>query len=138
MEKDIIKDLEEILEQLKSTNNKTELKIEELTEATAINLVRTIEILYAVKKGKSLVEASSKFVRSYDDALAQCLKIGAEDNEDFKDNEDFRYDFTTQYMNSILSLVANLVFVKDFAKDDKNRAFLKSKIRECLIYIDML
>lgn len=133
MEKDIIKELEEILKELKSAkNDATQLKIEELKEATANNLIRAIEVIYAMSKGKSVVEASNKFIRSYDEALAKCLKTGAEDTDDF------RYDFTTYYMNVILSLVANLVFVKDFAKDDKNRAFLKSKIRECLIYIDML
>ena len=71
-------------------------------------------------------------IRSYDDALAKCLDAGA------KADDEFMYEFTVHYLNTILSLVANLFMANDFAKDKDNLAFLKSKVRECLIYIDRL
>lgn len=106
--------------------------MKELKEQQATNLVIIENIIKELEKGKSIVEASSKNLRSYDDALAKCLDIGA------KADDEFMYDFTTQYINTILSLVANLCLVKDFAKDGDNLAFIKSKVRECLIYIDRL
>lgn len=126
-------ELKKMLEEMKNDLDKRgKYNTEELTKNTASNLITALEILHSVNEGKSIIEASNEFIRSYDEALALCLKAGA------NDDEPFRYDFTTYYINTLLSLVANLISIKDFAKDPKNRAFLKSKIRESLIYIDML
>ena len=126
MKEELINMLEELKEELKNDF------MGKLRHKAAENMVVVSEIIKDMKKGKSLVEASSDMIRSYDDALAKCLDAGA------KADDEFMYDFTVHYLNTILSLVANLFLVEDFAKDKDNLAFLKSKVRECLIYIDRL
>lgn len=127
-------ELEKMLEELKEDLEKKleDYKLDAVRYNNAEGIVTTHSILKNMDKGKSLVEASSDIIRSYDDALAKCLEAGA------KADDEFMYVFTTQYLTTILSLVANLFTVKDFAKDKDNLAFLKSKVRECLIYIDIL
>lgn len=126
MKEELISMLEELKEELKNDF------MDKIRHKSAENMVVVSEIIKDMKKGKSLVEASSEMIRSYDDALAKCLDAGA------KANDEFMYEFTVHYLNTILSLVANLFLVEDFAKDKDNLAFLKSKVRECLIYIDRL
>lgn len=126
MKEELISMLEELKEELKNDF------MDKIRHKFAENMVVVSEIIKDMKKGKSLVEASSEMIRSYDDALAKCLDAGA------KANDEFMYEFTVHYLNTILSLVANLFLVEDFAKDKDNLAFLKSKVRECLIYIDRL
>lgn len=126
MKEELINMLEELKEKLKNDF------MGKIRHKSAENMVVVSEIIKDMKKGKSLVEASSEMIRSYDDALAKCLDAGA------KADDEFMYDFTVHYLNTILSLVANLFMVNDFAKDKDNLAFLKSKVRECLIYIDRL
>lgn len=126
MKEELINMLEELKEELKNDS------MDKIRHKSAENMVVVSEIIKDMKKGKSLVEASSEMIRSYDDALAKCLDAGA------KADDEFMYDFTVHYLNTILSLVANLFLVEDFAKDKDNLAFLKSKVRECLIYIDRL
>ena len=126
MKEELINMLEELKEELKNDS------MDKIRHKSAENMVVVSEIIKDMKKGKSLVEASSEMIRSYDDALAKCLDAGA------KADDEFMYDFTVHYLNTILSLVANLFLVEDFAKDKDNLAFLKSKLRECLIYIDRL
>ena len=133
MEKEVKEELKKMLQEMSDDiANKGKYNTGDLTKNTAENLIKTIEILHAMNNGATIMEATTKFIRAYEEAYGMCLKNGAEDNDEFK------YDFTTYYINAILSLVANLISIKDFAKNDRNRAFLKSKIRECLIYIDML
>ena len=126
MKEELINMLEELKEELKNDSK------DKIRHKSAENMVVVSEIIKDMKKGKSLVEASSEMIRSYDDALAKCLDAGA------KADDEFMYEFTVHYLNTILSLVANLFLVEDFAKDKDNLAFLKSKVRECLIYIDRL
>ena len=126
MKEELINMLEELKEELKNDS------MDKIGHKSAENMVVVSEIIKDMKKGKSLVEASSEMIRSYDDALAKCLDAGA------KADDEFMYEFTVHYLNTILSLVANLFLVEDFAKDKDNLAFLKSKVRECLIYIDRL
>lgn len=126
MKEELINMLEELKEELKNDS------MDKIRHKSAENMVVVSEIIKDMKKGKSLVEASSEMIRSYDDALAKCLDAGA------KADDEFMYEFTVHYLNTILSLVANLFLVEDFAKDKDNLAFLKSKVRECLIYIDRL
>lgn len=126
MKEELINMLEELKEELKNDSS------DKIRHKSAENMVVVSEIIKDMKKGKSLVEASSEMIRSYDDALAKCLDAGA------KADDEFMYEFTVHYLNTILSLVANLFLVEDFAKDKDNLAFLKSKVRECLIYIDRL
>ena len=126
MKEELINMLEELKEELKNDS------MDKIRHKSAENMVVVSEIIKDIKKGKSLVEASSEMIRSYDDALAKCLDAGA------KADDEFMYEFTVHYLNTILSLVANLFLVEDFAKDKDNLAFLKSKVRECLIYIDRL
>lgn len=106
--------------------------LKEIKREAAKNYAIVNEIMDIMAEDKTLVEASSEMIRSYDDALAKCLDAGA------KADDEFMYDFTVHYLNTILSLVANLFMVDNFAKDKDNLAFLKSKVRECLIYIDRL
>ena len=126
MKEELINMLEELKEELKNDS------MDKIRHKSAENMVVVSEIIKDMKKSKSLVEASSEMIRSYDDALAKCLDAGA------KADDEFMYEFTVHYLNTILSLVANLFLVEDFAKDKDNLAFLKSKVRECLIYIDRL
>lgn len=126
MKEELINMLEELKEELKNDS------MDKIRHKSAENMVVVSEIIKDMKKAKSLVEASSEMIRSYDDALAKCLDAGA------KADDEFMYEFTVHYLNTILSLVANLFLVEDFAKDKDNLAFLKSKVRECLIYIDRL
>ena len=126
MKEELINMLKELKEELKNDS------MDKIRHKSAENMVVVSEIIKDMKKGKSLVEASSEMIRSYDDALAKCLDAGA------KADDEFMYEFTVHYLNTILSLVANLFLVEDFAKDKDNLAFLKSKVRECLIYIDRL
>lgn len=126
MKEELINMLEELKEELKNDS------MDKIRHKSAENMVVVSEIIKDMKKDKSLVEASSEMIRSYDDALAKCLDAGA------KADDEFMYGFTVHYLNTILSLVANLFLVEDFAKDKDNLAFLKSKVRECLIYIDRL
>ena len=126
MKEELISMLEELKEELKNDS------MDKIRHKSAENMVVVSEIIKDMKKSKSLVEASSEMIRSYDDALAKCLDAGA------KADDEFMYEFTVHYLNTILSLVANLFLVEDFAKDKDNLAFLKSKVRECLIYIDRL
>lgn len=106
--------------------------IKNLSRVSASNIAVCNNILEDIKE-MSLVEAVNKYIRSYDESLAYCLEKGASE-----DDEQFMYDFTTAYLNTILALVSNLFLVDNFAKKSSNRAFLKSKVRECLIYIDRL
>ena len=126
MKEELINMLEELKEELKNDS------MDKIRHKSAENMVVVSEIIKDMKKSKSLVEASSEMIRSYDDALAKCLDAGA------KADDEFMYECTVHYLNTILSLVANLFLVEDFAKDKDNLAFLKSKVRECLIYIDRL
>ena len=126
MKEELINMLEELKEELKNDS------MDKIGHKSAENMVVVSEIIKDMKKGKSLVEASSEMIRSYDDALAKCW------DADAKADDEFMYEFTVHYLNTILSLVANLFLVEDFAKDKDNLAFLKSKVRECLIYIDRL
>ena len=123
----------EMLKELKEDLVKQEkYDTDGLGRTSAINLIAAKAILDQMKEGKTLVEASSKVVRSYDDALAKCLDEGQ------KADDEFMYDFTTNYLNSMLGILSCLFVVPEFAKDRENRAFLKSKVREALIYIDRL
>ena len=126
IKKELINALKEVKKDLEDDS------LDEIRHKVANNLVTTHIIVKDIKDGKNIVEAVSEMIRSYDDALAKCLEAGA------KADDDFMYDFTVNYLNTILSLVANLFLVTDFAKDKDNLAFLKSKVRECLIYIDRL
>lgn len=126
IKKELINALKEVKKDLEDDS------LDEIRHKVANNLVTTHIIVKDIKDGKNIVEAVSEMIRSYDDALAKCLEAGA------KADDEFMYDFTVHYLNTILSLVANLFLVEDFAKDKDNLAFLKSKVRECLIYIDRL
>lgn len=126
IKKELINALKEVKKDLEDDS------LDEIRHKVASNLATTHIIVKDIKDGKNIVEAVSNMLRSYDDALAKCLEAGA------KADDDFMYDFTVNYLNTILSLVANLFLVTDFAKDKDNLAFLKSKVRECLIYIDRL
>jgi len=127
MKEELKKMLKELQKELENENT----DIDDIRKQAAINFIALNYILKKTKE-KTIVEATSEVIRSYDDSLAKCLEAGA------KMDDDFNYDFTTRYINTILSLVANLFLVTDFAKDKDNLAFLKSKVRESLVYIDRL
>lgn len=126
------KEIIEKLEELKNLLEDEDSNMDYIRQKAAVNLAVLTSILNDLKEGKHIVEALSEVLRSYDDALAKCLEAGA------KADAEFMYDFTTHYLNSILSLAGNLCLVKDFLKDSEHLAFIKSKVRECLIYIDRL
>lgn len=128
--KDYKKELTDMLEELKEDLEYN--PIDDIRKKSAESIIITQAILGYLMEGKTIVEASSKCLRSYDDALAKCLDKGA------KADDDFMYAFTVNYLCNILGIISNLFLVEDFAKDKDNLAFLKSKVRECLIYIDRL
>ena len=105
---------------------------EDLFKQLKSNITCVLKVLSGTK-GKSLVESASDVIRSYDEALSKCLKAGAK-----IEDKDFLYDFTTNYTNIVLTLVANLLITKDVAKDENNLSFLKGKLKECILYIDKL
>ena len=127
MKEELKKMLKELQEELENENT----DIDDIRKQVIINFIVLKDILKRTKE-KTIVEATSEIIRSYDDSLAKCLEAGA------KMDDAFNYDFTTRYINTILSLVANLFLVTDFAKDKDNLAFLKSKVKESLVYIDRL
>ena len=126
MKEELLEMLEELKEELKDSS------MDDIRHKSAENMIVTQAILEYLKEGKNIVEASSKIIRSYDDALGKCLDRGA------KADDEFMYAFTTTYLSTLLGMIANLCLVKDFAKNRDNIAFIKSKVRECLIYIDRL
>lgn len=128
MKEELIK----LLNEMKENLEKEDFNEEKVTKDAAINTVATIKILDSMKEGKTLVEASSSLVRSFDDALSKCLENGA------AADDEFMYNFTTNYLNTQLGILSGLFSVKDIAKNRDNLAFLKSKVRECLVYIDRL
>lgn len=127
MKEELLEMLKELKEELENENT----DMDDIRKQIIMNFMVLKDILKRTKE-KTIVEATSEIIRSYDDSLAKCLEAGA------KMDDEFNYAFTTKYINTILSLVANLFLVTDFAKDKDNLAFLKSKVRECLIYIDRL
>lgn len=119
----MLNDLKELLEE--NTN------IDDIRKQTVVNFGVLTDVLEKLKE-KSIVEAVSDIIRSYDDAIAMCLRAGA------PDDDDFRYDFTVRYINMLLALIANLCLVKDFVKDKNNLKFIKEKLNECLLYLDRI
>ena len=105
---------------------------DELTEQIKTN-VKCIAKVLSNTKDKSLAESVNSVMRTYDEALAKCVDAGAK-----TEDKGFMYDFTTTYTNAVLSLVANLLLVKDITKNESNIVFLKSKLEECSACIDKL
>ena len=105
---------------------------DELLEQFRTNAKCVINVL-AGTKDKTLVESANDVIRNYNEALAKCVDAGAK-----IEDKEFMYDFTATYTNAVLSLVANLLLVKDITKDESNIVFLKSKLEECSECIDKL
>lgn len=126
MKEELINELEKLKAILEDSD------IETMRKAAARGIALFAEVDDEMKDGKSVVEATSKYIRSFDEALSKCLEEGA------TADDEFMYGFTTHYLYTILTLVANLFMKEGFAKNRDNLAFLKSKVRECLVYIDRL
>lgn len=131
MDKELKETITKMLEDLKELLEEENTNIDDIRKQTVVNFGVLTDVLEKLKE-KSIVEAVSDIIRSYDDAIAMCLKAGA------PDDDDFRYDFTVRYINMLLALIANLCLVKDFVKDKNNLKFIKDKLNECLLYLDRI
>lgn len=126
--------MEELIEKLRELQKELEAKnldIGRIKDRSDTNAAATIAVLKEYGD-KSLVEAYSNVLRSYDDALAKCIEAGAEEDDDFI------HKFTIHYVNTLLAIIANLLLMDEITGDKKNIAFIKSKIKESLLYIDKL
>lgn len=139
MEKEILETLSNLrseVEDLKKVasflNNEEPSDKDKITVCSTMNCENTGVILDKMEEGNSLENAFNKVVRPYSDALTMCAQNGRT-----LDN-DFMHEFTTHHVNATLNICANLFIAKGVAKNKDSLDFLKSKIRECLVYIDNL
>lgn len=125
----ILKEVKEFKEQYLIDTTKDNL----LEHAAFQNLRTTQKIVKNMEDNNiSLEEAFNGEIRTYEDALAKCLEAGA------TANDEFMHDFTSHYTYNVLGISANLFALEDFTKDKDNLDFLRTKVKECLKYIDRL
>lgn len=132
MDKELKETISKMLEDLKKLLEEENTDIADIRKQTIVNFGVLTDVLEK-SKDKSIVEATSDTIRSYDEAISKCSEVGAPIND-----KEFIYDFTTHYINMVLSLVSYLFLVKDFAKKEENLKFLKEKTKECLLYMDRI
>lgn len=132
MDKELKETITKMLEDLKKLLEEENTDIADIRKQTVVNFGVLTDVLEK-SKDKGIVEATSDTIRSYDEAISKCSEVGAPIND-----KEFIYDFTTRYINMVLSLVSYLFLVKDFAKKEENLKFLKEKTKECLLYMDRI
>lgn len=125
----ILKEVKEFKEQYMMGDNKSVI----LEHAAFGSLRTTQRIVKNMKEiNVSLEKAFDDEIRSYEDALAKCLDAGATADDDFV------HDFTSHYIYNLLGIAANLFALENFTKDKDNLDFLRTKVKECLKYMDRL
>lgn len=139
MEEEILSGLESLRKELENLGHEVSLLSneeptdhEKIVACNAMNSHETDFILEKVQEGDSLEEAFNKTVRTYDDALTMCAKDGS------TLNNAFIHEFTVHHVNAVLGICANLLMSESVTKNKDSIDLLKSKIRECLVYIDNL
>lgn len=131
MEEDLIKLLEDVKKLKEKLGMKEIEEPKEIETASFVNLKSSCNILDGLDD-KSLDDAFNDEIRSYENALAKCLEAGA------TADDDFIRDFTTHYMSTVLGIMSNLLITKEVFEDKDNIDFIKSKIKDCLKYMDRL
>lgn len=130
MEEDLIK----ILEDLKNVKEKLGINSHEdmLIETTSFHSRKTAQNVFKNLKNNNLEGAFNEEIRSYEDALSKCLEAGA------TANDEFMHDFTANYISTLLGVFSNLLITKKVFGDKESVDFIKSKIKDCLKYMDRL
>lgn len=125
----ILKEVKEFKEQCLMDTTKDTI----LEHAAFQNLRTTQRIVKTMEEdNKTLEESLNNEIRSYENALAKCLEIGATADDEFMHN------FTSHYIYNVLGVTANIFALEDFTKDKDNVEFLRNKVKECLKYMDRI